>query len=322
MKVVVTGGAGFIGSAFLWQLNKEGVRDIIVVDVASDMRNSPNIRGKEITDYIERDKFLELAHSDKLDRSIDMVVHLGACADTTEPDKDYLDRNNYLYSKELVEWSLKNNKLFFYASSAATYGEGELGYSDEESIIPSLKPLNEYGRSKQRFDLWVLENGLTKKIVGFKFFNVYGPNEYHKHDMRSMVNKGYYQIKETGKLRLFKSYRPEYQDGGQKRDFVYIKDALKIMWYFVENPDKKGIFNAGTARAHTWNELAGALFKALGKNPCIEYIEMPENIKNQYQYFTQADLSRLRNAGCDYKFTDIEDAVKDYVGYLESGRYL
>ena len=322
MKVVVTGGAGFIGSAFLWQLNKKGVRDIIVVDVASDMRNSPNIRGKEITDYIERDRFLELAHSDKLDRNIDMIVHLGACADTTEPDKDYLDRNNYLYSKELAEWSLKNNKLFFYASSAATYGEGELGYSDEESIIPSLKPLNEYGRSKQRFDLWVLENSLTKKIVGFKFFNVYGPNEYHKQDMRSMVNKGYYQIKETGKLRLFKSYRPEYQDGGQKRDFVYIKDALKIMWYFVENPDKKGIFNVGTAHAHTWNELAVALFKALDKKPNIEYIEVPGNIRNQYQYFTQADLSRLRNAGCDYKFTDIEDAVKDYVGYLESGRYL
>jgi len=322
MRVAVTGGAGFIGSAFLWQLNKEGVNDIIVVDVGSDRRNSPNIRGKEIADYIERDKFLELAHSNKLDRNIDMIVHLGACADTTEPDKDYLDRNNYLYSKELAEWSLKNSKLFFYASSAATYGEGELGYSDEESIIPSLKPLNEYGRSKQRFDLWVLEKGLTKKIVGFKFFNVYGPNEYHKQDMRSMVNKGYYQIKETGKLRLFKSYRPEYQDGGQKRDFVYIKDTLKIMWYFVENADKKGIFNVGTARAHTWNELAMALFKALDKKPNIEYIEMPDNIRNQYQYFTQADLSRLRNAGCGYKFTDIEDAVKDYVGYLESGRYL
>ena len=322
MKVVVTGGAGFIGSAFLWQLNKEGVRDIIVVDVASDMRNSPNIRGKEITDYIERDRFLELAHSDKLDRNIDMIVHLGACADTTEPDKDYLDRNNYLYSKELAEWALKNNKLFFYASSAATYGEGELGYSDEENVIPLLKPLNEYGRSKHRFDLWALENGLTKKIVGFKFFNVYGPNEYHKQDMRSMVNKGYYQIEETGKLRLFKSYKPEYPHGGQKRDFIYIKDALEVMWYFIDNPDKKGIFNVGTGRAHTWNELAMALFKALDKKLDIEYIDMPDSIRNQYQYFTQADLSRLRSTGCDYKFNDIDEAVKDYVGYLESGRYL
>lgn len=322
MKVVVTGGAGFIGSAFLWRLNREGVNDILVVDAGEDRRNSPNIRGKEITGYIERDKFLELIHSDKLDRTIDMIVHLGACADTTEPDKDYLNQNNYLYSKELAKWSLKNNKLFFYASSAATYGAGKLGYSDNDELTPLLNPLNEYGISKQLFDMWVLENGLTEKVVGFKFFNVYGPNEYHKQDMRSMVNKGYHQIKETGKLRLFKSYRPEYQDGGQERDFIYIKDALEIIWYFIENPEKKGIYNVGTGSACTWNELAIALFKALNRKPDIEYIDMPENIKNQYQYFTQADLSKLRSTGCGYKFTDINDAIKDYVGYLESGKYL
>ncbi len=322
MKVVVTGGSGFIGSAFLWKLNKEGINDILVVDVGEDNRNAPNIRDKEITGYIERDKFIELVESDKLDKNIDMIVHLGACADTTETDKGYLNDNNYLYSKSLAEWSLKNDKLFFYASSAATYGAGELGYSDEDRLIPSLKPLNEYGRSKQRFDLWLLENTLTERIVGFKFFNVYGPNEYHKQDMRSMVNKGYYQIKESGKLRLFKSYKPEYLHGGQKRDFIYIKDALEVMWYFMNNPDKKGIFNVGTGRAHTWNELAIALFKALDKEPNIEYFDMPENIKDQYQYFTQADLSKLRSAGCGYQFTGINDAVKDYVSYLEKGEYL
>jgi len=322
MRVVVTGGSGFIGSAFLWKLNKEGIDDILVVDVGKGNRNSPNIRGKKIAGYIEHDEFLRLINSDKLDKNIDMIVHLGACADTTETDKGYLNDNNYLYSKSLAEWSLKNDKLFFYASSAATYGAGELGYSDEDRLIPSLKPLNEYGRSKQRFDLWLLENTLTERIVGFKFFNVYGPNEYHKQDMRSMVNKGYYQIKESGKLRLFKSYKPEYLHGGQKRDFIYIKDALEVMWYFMNNPDKKGIFNVGTGRAHTWNELAIALFKALDKEPNIEYFDMPENIKDQYQYFTQADLSKLRSAGCGYQFTGINDAVKDYVSYLEKGEYL
>ena len=322
MRVVVTGGSGFIGSAFLWKLNKEGIDDILVVDVGKGNRNSPNIRGKKIAGYIEHDEFLRLINSDKLDKNIDMIVHLGACADTTETDKGYLNDNNYLYSKSLAEWSLKNDKLFFYASSAATYGAGELGYSDEDRLIPSLKPLNEYGRSKQRFDLWLLENTLTERIVGFKFFNVYGPNEYHKQDMRSMVNKGYYQIKESGKLRLFKSYKPEYLHGGQKRDFIYIKDALEVMWYFMDNPDKKGIFNVGTGRAHTWNELAIALFKALDKEPNIEYFDMPENIKDQYQYFTQADLSKLRSAGCGYQFTGINDAVKDYVSYLEKGEYL
>jgi ADP-L-glycero-D-manno-heptose 6-epimerase len=322
MKIAVTGGAGFIGSALLWKLHKEGIDDIIVVDAGQDNKNHPNIKDRKITEYIERSKFLELVKSDSLDKGIDMIVHLGACADTTENDKDYLYRNNYLYSMELAKWSVRHKKVFLYASSAATYGAGELGYSEDDSLIPRLKPLNEYGKSKQMFDMWVLENGLTGEFVGFKFFNVYGPNEYHKLDMRSMVNKGYQQIKQTGSLRLFKSYKPEYQDGGQKRDFIYIKDALEIMWYFIQNPDKKGIFNVGTGDAHTWNELAAALFKALGRTLEIEYIDMPENIKGQYQYFTQADLSKLRKAGCDYQFTDISDAVKDYVGYLEEGKYL
>ncbi len=322
MRVVVTGGAGFIGSCLVRKLNEQGIDDIIVVDIGNENKASDNLKNKKFTDYIERDTFLDLAKSDKLDKSIDMIVHLGACADTTETDRQYLTKNNYLYSKQLAQWSLKNDKRFLYASSAATYGAGELGYSDNDEISPRLRPLNEYGRSKQIFDLWVLENKLQEKLVGFKFFNVYGPNEYHKADMRSMVNKGYHQIKETGKLRLFKSHKRGYGDGQQKRDFIYIKDALEMVWYFIYNPATNGIFNIGTACAHTWNELAFALFTALGLERNIEYFDMPDNIKYHYQYFTEADLSKLRRAGCDHKITDINEAVKDYVKYLDKAEYL
>jgi ADP-L-glycero-D-manno-heptose 6-epimerase len=322
MQIAVTGGAGFIGSALLWKLNQKGIDDILVVDIGDDKKKSPNIKGKAIREYIERDRFLELVAKGKLKEEIDIIIHLGACSDTTESNRDYLFKNNYLYSKELASWAIQNNKRFLYASSAATYGAGELGYSDSDQTIPLLRPLNEYGISKQLFDIWVLQNNLSDKVVGFKFFNVYGPNEYHKQDMRSMANKGYYQVKETGKLKLFKSYKPEYKDGGQKRDFIYIKDALEIIWYFIENPDKKGIYNIGTGSAIAWNELGYAIFNALNVKPFIEYIEMPEKIKNQYQYFTQADLTKLRNIGCEPCFTDINDAVKDYVTYLEQGKYL
>ncbi|NCA68205.1 MAG: ADP-glyceromanno-heptose 6-epimerase [Clostridia bacterium] len=322
MKIAVTGGAGFIGSVFLWKLNMQGIKDIIVVDVGYKAKDSANIKGKNITAYIERDDFRRLIGTGRMDDAIDVIVHLGACADTTQTDSKYLDHNNFLYTKELALWSIKNNKPFYYASSAATYGSGELGYSDDDSSTLKLQPLNEYGRSKHKFDLWVLDNKIADRVVGFKFFNVYGPNEYHKQDMRSMINKGYYQIKETGRLKLFKSYKPEYADGGQMRDFVYVKDVVDIMWFFLSNPGKRGIYNVGTGRAYTWNELARALFKALGKEPVIEYIDMPQNIKQQYQYFTKAVIAKLRSAGCDHSFMDMDKAVKDYAGYLGSGKYL
>jgi len=322
MKVLVTGASGFIGSGLIWKLNNMGIKDIIVADIADSPHNSINLANKSFLDYMNRDELLDYAEKDQLNKDIDIIIHFGACTSTTETDSAYLEKNNYLYSRQLAEWALKNNKRFLYASSASTYGAGELGYSDGDELVPSLRPLNEYGWSKQHFDLWVLENKLENRFAGFKFFNVYGPNEYHKGDMRSMVNKGYHQIKETGKIRLFKSHKPEYKDGEQKRDFIYIKDALEVVCYFIEHPDKNGIFNVGTGKARTWNELARALFKALGLSPDIEYIDMPKELREQYQYYTEADLRKLRSAGCEYEFADINDTVKDYVGYLESGTYL
>lgn len=322
MKTLVTGAAGFIGSALLWKLNNLGIDNIIISDIGKDSPESKNLSNKKFKDYIERDKLLDYMGSDKLTEDIDIIIHMGACTSTTETDAPYLLKNNYLYSRELGEWCLRNKKRYLYASSAATYGDGKLGYSDKDNMVKSLKPLNEYGNSKQLFDVWVIENNLQDEFVGFKFFNVFGPNEYHKEDMRSMVNKGYHQIKETSKIRLFKSYKPEYEDGEQKRDFIYVKDALEMVWYFIEHPDKKGIFNIGTGRARTWNDLAGNLFSALNTERNIEYIDMPNNIKNQYQYFTEADLAKLREAGCSYECRSLEEAVGDYVGYLESGSYL
>lgn len=322
MKVLLTGGAGFIGSAMLWRLNKAGIKDIIVVDHLGSSEKWKNLAGKHFEDYFEKDKFLGHLEAGGLNRKIDAVIHLGACTSTTEQNATYMMENNYVYSRRLAEWALKNKKRFLYASSGATYGAGEAGYSDSDDVTPRLKPLNVYGYSKHLFDLWAIKNGLQKEFVGFKFFNVYGPNEGHKGDMRSMVNKGYRQIKETGKMRLFKSHRPEYRDGQQERDFVYVKDAVELVYYFLENSAKRGIFNIGTGAAKTWNDLAIALFLALGMKPKIEYFEMPEVLRGKYQYFTQAELGKLKKTGCKHDFFDLNDAVRDYVGYLEKGTYL
>ena len=322
MKVLLTGGAGFIGSCMLKRLNDAGIKEIIVVDHLGLSGKWKNLAGKDFDDYFEKDKFLNYLEKGGLDRKIDTIVHFGACTSTTERDATYMMNNNYIYSKCLAEWALKNNKRFLYASSGATYGAGEMGYSDKDDVTPRLNPLNIYGYSKHLFDLWVLKNNLQKKFVGFKFFNVYGPNEQHKDDMRSMVNKGYQQIKSTKKIRLFKSHRPEYKDGEQKRDFVYVKDAVELVYYFMEHPDKRGIFNIGTGDAKTWNDLAHALFLALNMEPSIEYFDMPKILQGKYQYFTQADLGKLKEANPTYKFFDLKDAVKDYVNYLENGVYL
>lgn len=322
MKFLITGGAGFIGSCLIGKLNQMGLDSIIAADIAARSKNWKNLEGKFIKDYIDKDKLLDYLRDNKLKEDIDIVIHFGACTSTTEKDVSYLTKNNYLYSKELAQWALSNGKRFLYASSAATYGAGEHGYYDDDRMTLKLRPLNEYGRSKQLFDLWVIENKLQDKVVGFKFFNVYGPNEYHKGDMRSMVNKGYYQIKDTGKIRLFKSHRTGYKDGEQCRDFIYVKDALEIVCFFLEHPETRGIFNVGSGQARTWNDLAHALFSALNMKPNIEYFDMDPEVKGQYQYYTEADPAKLREAGCPYRLSNFNHAIKDYVGYLESGSYL
>ncbi len=320
--IIITGGAGFIGSALVWALNKRGRKDIIVVDEAepSDEKKQ-NLKPLNYKDYLGKDAFLRKTKmGTALEKSCQpplkvpgTIFHMGACSDTTETNEKFLMENNYEYTKTLCNYCLNNKVRFIYASSAATYGDGSNGYLDSEETIDRLKPLNLYGKSKQLFDGWAKDNKLLDKIVGLKYFNVFGANEYHKGEMRSVVLKAYQQIKVMGKMRLFKSYKPGYADGEQKRDFLYIKDAVDMALFFLEKPEVNGIFNIGSGVAHTWNELANAIFKALGKKPNIEYIDMPEELKKRYQYFTQADISKLRNAGYDKSITPLEESVRDYV---------
>ncbi|OGC15218.1 ADP-glyceromanno-heptose 6-epimerase [candidate division WOR-1 bacterium RIFOXYC2_FULL_37_10] len=318
--IILTGGAGFIGSCFLSKLNENGENDVIIIDNLGEDNKWKNLSGKSFFDYIAKDEFIENLNKFKPHKKIKAIFHIGACSCTTETDASYLIKNNYEYSKKLLIWALENNIPFYYASSAATYGDGRSGYSDSDENTLALLPLNMYGYSKHLFDLWVIKNKLSDKIVGFKYFNVFGPNEYHKGDMRSLVVKAYQQIKKDGKIKLFKSYNPAYKDGEQKRDFIYIKDVVELMYYFYSKTTVKGIYNVGTGKARTWNDLAKAIFSALGISPDIEYIEMPEAIKDKYQYFTQADTSKLRSSNINIAFTSLENSVADYVGnYLEKG---
>jgi len=322
MRIVVTGGAGFIGSCLIGKLNSQGLSDIIVVDHLDSSLKWKNLVGKEVLDYIDKDKFLPELEQDKFKGKIGAVIHMGACSSTTETNAAYLMENNYMYSKRLAQWCLGSRTQFLYASSAATYGSGECGYSDEDKVTVKLKPLNMYGYSKQLFDLWLIKNRLSTKVTGFKFFNVFGPNEYHKEDMRSVIAKSFDTVLREKKMKLFKSYRKPYADGRQERDFVYVKDAVDVVYYFLTHKEKHGIFNVGTGRARSWNDLANALFSALSLKPDIEYIDMPQEIRDKYQYFTQADLKKLRKSGCKHKFMSLEDSVKDYAGYLKNGTYL
>lgn len=322
MRFLVTGGAGFIGSCLVWKLNQQGIDDIIVVDQMDTSDKWKNLEGKAFQDYVDKSRLLEYLDKNKLKKGLDVILHMGACSSTMERDVSYMVGNNYLYSKKLCQWALTNSVRFLYASSAATYGGGEMGYSDDDKVSLKLKPLNIYGYSKQLMDTWVIRNGLQKKVTGFKFFNVFGPNEYHKGQMRSVIAKSFEKVIAEKKIRLFKSYKSEYADGAQKRDFVYVKDAVDVVYYFVTHPEKTGIFNLGTGKARTWNDLALALFAALGMRPHIEYFPMPEVIRDKYQYFTQADLAKLRKAGCTHAFLSLEEAIKDYVAYLKRNAYL
>ena len=321
--LIVTGGAGFIGSALIAALNSRSVTDILVVDQLGSDEKWKNLRNLSFADYVEKDDFLEMAVKNKISPPIEAVFHLGACTSTTETDASYLVKNNYEYTKLLAQWTTDSNIRFIYASSAATYGDGSAGFSDDEEKIDELRPQNMYGYSKQLFDLWARRASLLKKIVGLKYFNVFGPNEYHKADMRSFVPKAFEKINAAGKVRLFKSYKPEFKNGKQMRDFIYVKDAVDMTLFFLDNPEIGGLFNIGTSKARTWNDLVTAVFAAMGKEPNIEYIEMPDSIRNQYQYFTQADITKLKQAGYNKKTTSLEDAVKDYIqNYLQKNGYL
>jgi len=307
--IILTGGAGFIGSVLLRRLNEVGHRDVLVVDRGT-MKDSPNLKGKSYH-FEERDSFLDslkfFTPSD-----VEAILHIGAITSTTETNKEFLNKYNFEYSKQLAGWAFRHDVRFIYASSAATYGDGTLGFSDSDDVTRKLKPLNLYGQSKQDFDVWLLDNGYQDRACGFKFFNVFGPNEYHKEDMASLVFKAYNQISETGALRLFKSADPRYNDGEFKRDFIYVMDAADVVMWALEHPTVNGIFNLGSGQARSWNDLANAMFDAMHQPRNIIYIDMPENVRKQYQYFTEADMSKLRVAGYTKSFQKLEDSVADY----------
>lgn len=321
--IVVTGGVGFIGSAIVWRLNRMGIDKIVIVDELGKDDKWKNLVGLSYEDFIHKDDFMAMILNRNISFKVSTIIHMGACSSTTETNADYLMDNNAHYSQELAKYSLANGIRFIYASSAATYGDGSNGYEDNDSTLYELHPLNMYGYSKHLFDTWVKRNGLVDKIVGLKFFNVYGPNEYHKGDMRSVVHKAFEQVRDTGKVKLFKSYKPEYKDGEQKRDFVYVKDAVDMTLHFFDNPNLNGIYNIGTGRAQTWLELVHSVFDALNKPVNLEFIDMPEEIRNKYQYFTEADTTKIKLTGYDNKIMNVREGVTDYIkNYLLKDQYL
>jgi ADP-L-glycero-D-manno-heptose 6-epimerase len=322
-RILVTGGAGFIGSALIWELNRRGINNILVADFLGTDEKWKNLAPLQIADYVEADDLLErLDESPQSFSDVKSVFHLGACSSTTETDAAYLIRNNYQYTKKLAHFALEGGRRFVYASSAATYGRVEASLP-EAVALASLRPLNMYGYSKHLFDCYAERTGMLPRITGLKYFNVFGPNEYHKGEMRSMVHKAFYQIRDQGSVSLFKSYRPEFPDGGQRRDFLYVKDAVAATLFLAEHVEGGGLFNVGSGEANTWLSLINAIFAALGQHPKVEFIEMPENIRDHYQYFTCANIEKLRAAGFTRKITPLCEAVRDYVcNYLARGRHL
>jgi ADP-L-glycero-D-manno-heptose 6-epimerase len=312
-RVIVTGGAGFIGSVLVWELNRRGCCDIVIADFPARNEIRGNLTGLQYTAILEPGELHARLASGSLG-TIDYIFHLGACSSTTETNEKYLRENNYEYSRNLAERALGAGVRFVYASSGATYGDGSAGMDDSDACqLERLHPMNLYGQSKHCMDLHAWRQGSLDRIVGLKYFNVFGPNENHKGDMRSVICKSYARVLETGAIQLFKSYRPEYGDGEPRRDFLYVKDAVAMTLHLAANPAANGIFNIGSGKAHSWNELAQAIFAALQREPRIEYIEMPESIRDKYQYFTQADIRKLLSTGYAAPITSLEDAVRDYI---------
>jgi ADP-L-glycero-D-manno-heptose 6-epimerase len=319
--IVVTGAAGFIGSCLVAQLNRDGFEQLILVDDFSDKDKTMNLKGKKYLHKVHRDQFNDWCASHP--GLIQYIFHLGARTDTTSRDIEAFRKLNLLFSKSVWEYCTANNIPLVYASSAATYGDGSLGYKDDEALVPELQPLNPYAVSKNEFDKWALEQQHCPPFwAGVKFFNVYGPNEYHKERMASVVLHAYSQIKKRGKVNLFRSHRPEYKDGEQMRDFIYVKDIVNICIWLMQQRPAVGLYNGGTGKARTFNDLVNAIFAAISMQPVIEYIDTPEDIRDAYQYFTEADMNKLLAAGYKMPFCSLEEGVADYVNtYLEHAIY-
>lgn len=321
-KILVTGAAGMIGSALVWELNRRGFENIVITDMLGMDEKWKNLVPLRYANYLSAAQLLGSLESEDISE-VKWIFHLGACSATTEKDADYLMENNFQYTQRLAEWALAGSRRFVYASSAATYGDGEMGMDDSSDDLEKYRPLNMYGYSKHLFDLHARRRGWLDKIVGLKYFNVFGPNEDHKGDMRSVVHKASSQICDTGKVQLFKSYHPDYPDGGQKRDFVYVKDAVAMTLHLATSPDAAGLFNVGTGKASTWIELVTPIFKTLGKPVEIEFIDMPDVLKGKYQYYTCADTAHLDASGWQGPMHSLDEAVSDYVkNYLVPGTRL
>jgi ADP-L-glycero-D-manno-heptose 6-epimerase len=318
-KILVTGGDGFIGSALIWALNERGRDDIVVTGVLGKSEKWKNLIPLRFEDYVEADRMLESLDSPRF-ADVGTVIHLGACSDTTETDCGYLIQNNYEYTRRLAEWALEGGRRFVYASSAATYGDGSAGMNDGDADLDRLRPLNMYGYSKHLFDVHAKRRGWLDRITGLKYFNVFGPNEGHKGEMRSVVHKAFGQIQETGKVRLFKSAHPDYRDGEQKRDFFYVKDAVDATIHLAFNSKATGLFNLGSGRASTWIDLVTPIFQVLGLPVRVEFVDIPASLRAKYQYYTCADISRLLATGWGGPRYSLDSAVRDYVGaYLIPG---
>ena len=319
--IVVTGAAGFIASCLVSKLNREGFNDIIVVDHFNNEEKNKNLVGKQIMERVDRENFFDWL-DEKQDR-VEFIFHLGARTDTAEFDYELLDQLNTAYSKTVWQKCIDYQIPLVYASSAATYGLGELGYDDNHEVIPSLKPLNPYGESKNEFDKWVLKQEVTPFFwAGLKFFNVYGPNEYHKGRMASVIMHAFNQISNTDHMKLFRSHNPDFKDGEQMRDFVYVKDVVEICYFLMHHRKDSAIYNLGSGKARTFLDLVRATFAAMGKEESISFVDTPADIRDKYQYFTEANMDKIKSIGYDKAFTSLEDGVKDYVqGYLSEKKY-
>ncbi len=317
--IVLTGTAGFIGSVILQKLNLRGIEEVVIVDDFTQKAKEKNWKGKKFALKVQRDDFFRWFDANATE--VEQVIHLGARTNTTEFDKKVFDVLNVAYSQQIWKRCADHQIPLIYASSAATYGAGEFGYNDSHEIVEKLRPLNPYGVSKNEFDKWALKQEKQPPFwAGLKFFNVYGPNEYHKGRMASVIFHAFNQIGETGKVRLFRSHRPDFKDGEQLRDFVYVKDLAEVISFLMDKKPASGLYNLGTGRARTFLDLAKATFAALDKEPVIEFIDTPEDIRDKYQYFTEARMEKLRKAGYDKPFTSLEEGVDDYVrNYLAKG---